>query len=156
MELNEMMKIVPLIEPADHGAGLLTPSGFNMADAHHATIVLLWGAKDGDAEFELEAGTAHDTYDDHVPFNAVRTNVDFVAANGDVLSHDHNLETGEDYFHSAADKRMTVIEIPAASLPAGKTWVRIKISADATDQFVAAVAILQPRYAPLETAVQTA
>ena len=155
MQLNEQNKIVPLIAPADHASGL-TPSGFSMENAHHATIVVLWGAKDGsEAQIELEAGTAHDTYDDHVPFVAKRTNADFVAANGDVLSHDHDLETGEDYFYSAAASRMTVIEISASSLPAGKTWVRVKIGSQATDQFAAAVAIIQPRYAPLTTAVQT-
>lgn len=159
MYLSEQYKIVPIIEPIDTGAGAQTGAGVNVENAHHATIIILFGDQtDETTQVSVRSGTAHDTMAANVPFTyAKRANADIKAIGADILTTDVEREASENYFLANGDleDRLVVIEVPVAALTAGHTWIRVESSNTATKQMIAALAILQPRYAPLTTAVQT-
>lgn len=158
MYLSEQYKIVPMIPPADYAGGI-DGAGLDVSKAHHVTICMILGAQtDGNARVNVTYGTAHGTMVADVPnLYAWRTNADIGAAAGDKLTNAVARETGEDYFLiPTTDNRMIVIEVPVSEIPEGNNWIRVEIGDQGAGTFAAVVAIVQPRYQPLETAVRLA
>ena len=158
MYLDEQYKIVPLVAPADQGGGV-NSAGLDISNAHHVTIIMLLGAQTNAlAQVNVKYGTTHETMVADLPtLYAWRTNADIGAVAGDKLTNAVTREAGEEYFFIPAnDNRMIVIEVPVSEIPSGNNWIRVEIGDQGTDTFASIVAIVQPRYQPLATAVRLA
>jgi len=145
MRFCERHKIVPLLEPQDHEAGVDCDS-VSMENYGHATLIFL-GELTGDAILTVNSGASAGTKTTAETFNYRATAADLKNASGDALGTE---ATSAALTLTAAtyEDRMLVVELDADALTAGQPWITPSISDAASEELVACVAILsQPRYA---------
>jgi hypothetical protein len=152
--LCEEFKIVPLQQPEDAGAGAETFDSFCMKNYSHATLILLFGDNTADNILTIYEGATDGDLAAAITFSYRATAAICKAANADVLGTE---TTSAALTITAAtyEDMMLVVEIDAAELTDGYDWITAKLDGSATEQFIAAVAVLYPKYqgAALHTAL---
>lgn len=157
MMTHEDKKIIPLIAAADHQASGINSAGIYVAGAHHVTVIIQGGAQtDGDARVTTKYGTAHATMVGNLQPEVYSSAAAADAANADSLTA-VSYETGEDYWKiTDTNNLMYVLEIDVDEVPSGNSWIRVEVGDEGAGTFIAAVAIVYPRYKPSTTLVRTA
>lgn len=146
MKLAENMKIVPLLNSADTGAGVSMDS-INMKGFHHASIIITFGAIVGDAVLTVNSGATDAALTSALTFNHALGGAAIGSANCDVLAA--NAESAALTLTAATyQNKMLVIEVDASDMDVDneENWLTAAISSAATSAIVHAVAILEPRY----------
>ena len=153
--ISENYRIVPLIDPADHQVAGKDSPVIDITGARKVTLVVLTGAMTAVQRVTVKVGTASnavttDLFAADETVHVKRTNADIDAANGDLLTNDVALESGQKYWQLLTNnKRMYVQEINGARL-AGWKYLRVNLNASGTEEFTAAIAIIETRYSPAE------
>lgn len=152
MRLTETHGIVYVIKPDDYNAAGIDGDSFNMENVHHATILVQFEDLTGDSVLTVNSGASAGTKTTAETFTYRLASGDHAAANADQWG---TAATSAALTLTAAtyDQKMLAIEIPGGDYTDGQPWITINISDAATELFVSAVAILQPRYAPMPTAI---
>lgn len=146
MRLCEQTKIVPILEPEDHQAGVSGDS-VNMANYGHVTFIFLFGELTGDAVLTIASGATDGTATTAETFNYRATAADLKAVAGDTLGTEAT-SAGLTLTAATYEDRMLVVELDADELTTGQPFVTPAISSAGSEVFASCVAILsQPRYA---------
>jgi len=146
MKLAENMKIVPLLNSADTGAGVSMDS-INMKGFHHASIIITFGAIVGDAVLTINSGATDAALTSALTFNYALGGAAIGSANCDVLAAN---ATSAALTLTAAtyQNKVLVVEVDASDMDVAneEEWLTAAISSAGTSAIVHAVAILEPRY----------
>ena len=146
MRLCEEMKIVPILEPEDHNAGVDGDS-VSMENYAHVTFILIFGELTGDAVLKVFEGATAGAKTTAKTFSYRATAIDLKTAGGDTLGAE---TTSAALTLTAAtyEDRMIVVEMDDSELTDGLPWVTVEISSAASEELLAIVAVLsKPRYA---------
>ena len=144
-KLAQVTKIVPILEPQDHNAGVDGDS-VNMGLYNHLAFIFLFGELTADAVLTIYEGATAGTKTTAKTFSYRATAADLKVATGDNLGTE---ATSAALTLTAAtyEDRMLVAEIDAAELTDGTPWVTPNLSSAASELFVSIVAILsEARY----------
>ena len=143
---TEDLKIIPLLNSADTGAGVSMDS-INMKNFHKATIVITMGVVVGDAVLTVNSGATDGALTSALTFNHAVGGGAIGAASADVLAAWTSAATLT-LTAGTYSTKMLVLEINAAAMDVanGEEWLTVAISAAGTSAYMHAVAILQPRY----------
>lgn len=154
MRLLEKEGVVPVIEPADHQAGI-TGDSFTLAKAAAATLLLSFGAITGDAVLTLHSGATAGAQTTALPFRYRLSGADYKAAGADQYGAEATDADGSLTLTAATyDHRVLALDIRAEELPAGHAWITLALSNAADVLLVSAVALLHGvRYQPPQTAI---
>jgi hypothetical protein len=153
MSYAEDLKIVPLLNSADTGAGVSMDS-INMKNFHKATIAITFGTVVGDAVLTVNSGATDGALTSALTFRHAVGGGAIGAASADVLADWTTLTlTAATY-----TTKMLVLEIDASAMDVanGEEWLTVAISSAGTSAYVHAVAILQPRYSGNQSATALA
>ncbi len=145
MRLAEQTKIVHVLEPQDHGAGVDGDS-VSMENYSHVTFLIPFGELDGDAVLTINSGATAGTKTTAETFNYRACATDHKSAGGDLLAAE---TTSAALTLTAAtyEDRFIVVEMDADEFTDGQQWITPTFSSDATNLFVSVMAILsKPRY----------
>ena len=156
MKLAENMKIVPLLNSANTGAGVSMES-INMKGFHSATILITFGAMVGDAILTVASGATDAALTSDLTFRYAYVGAAIGAANSDVLTADATSAALTIAAATYANK-MLVIDIEAVEMDVANAeeWLTCAISAAGTSAVVHAVAVLHPRYTGKQSVTATA
>jgi hypothetical protein len=146
MRLAEQFKIVPLQQPEDAGAGAETFDSFCMKNYSHATLILLFGDNTADNALTIYEGATDGALTAAITFPYRLTSAIAKAASADILG-DESTSAALTITAATYEDKMLVVEIDPATLTDGYDWITAKLDGSATEQFIAAVAILYPKYA---------
>ncbi len=146
MRLCEEYKIVPLQQPEDAGAGAETFDSICMKNYLHATLIFLFGDNTADNILTIYEGATDGALTAAITFPYRATSAICKAANADVLGTE---TTSAALTITAAtyEDMMIVVEIDPAIMTDGYDWITAKLDGAGTEQFIAGVAILKPKYA---------
>lgn len=146
MRLAEETKIVPILEPEDHAAGVDGDS-VSMENYGHVTFVIVFGELTGDAVLKVYEGATAGAKTTAKTFNYRATGADLKLADGDKLGGEAS-SAALTLTAATYEDRMIVVEMDDSELTDGCPWVTPEISSAASEEFAAIVAILsKPRYA---------
>ena len=148
MRFSENHGIVSVLQPGDHQAGADGDS-FQLGPVYrHATIIIVMeDITTAGPEVKVYSGATAGTKTTAENFHIRKSTADHATDGADVFgafsdSEDYSLTHGDD------EDRMLVIEIDAAELTDGQSWVTLNVDADADEFTACAIAILsEPRYA---------
>ena len=156
MKLAENMKIVPLLNSADTGAGVSMES-INMKGFHDATIIITFGAMVGDAVLTVASGATDAALTSNLTFRYAYGGAAIGSANSDVLTADATSAALTIAAATYANK-MLVIDVEAVEMDVanGEEWLTCAIDAAGTSAIVHAVAVLKPRYTSDRSVTATA
>lgn len=148
MRLAEETKIVPILEPEDHNAGVDGDS-VSMENYGHATFILLFGDLTGDAVLKFYEGDAAGSKDNALTFSYRATSTELKNDDGDELGAE---STSAALTLTAAtyENMMLVVEIDDSETDQSNAykWITPEISSAASEELVSIVAIMsKPRYA---------
>lgn len=132
--LAQASKIVPILEPQDHQAGVDGDS-VNTSRYNHWAFIFLFGELTGDAILTVNSGATAGTKTTAETFRHRATSTDLKNAGGDTLGAE---STSAALTLTAAtyEDRMLVVEIDADELTAGQPWITATLSAAASELFV--------------------
>ena len=158
MYYSEKSKLVPLVISANYGGGF-TSTAINMKDVHAATVVLTFGtvADGGLLYIESADQAAAGGNATNIIATGRRTNADIGNAASDTLSHDVDVTSGQEYYTINDDPfsdKMVVFEIPATKMTDGRPWLRLRMTNDAANGVICAMAICNVRYNPEGTIIK--
>jgi|TARA_Y100000310_G_scaffold276879_1_gene294328 hypothetical protein len=145
MNLAQSAKIVPVLEPQDHAAGVDCDS-VSTSLYNHFAFIILFGELTGDSVLTVNSGATAGTKTTAETFRYRATAIDLKSAGGDTLGAE---ATSAALTLTAAtyEDRMLVVEIDADELTAGQEWITVTFSSAASELFVSVSAIgLQARY----------
>jgi len=146
MNLAQIAKIVPMLEPEDHNAGVDSDS-INMGLYNHACFIIPFGELTGDAVLTVNSGATAGTKTTAETFRYRATSTELKNDDGDELG-DESTSDGLTLTAATYEDMMLVIELDADELTDGQPWVTINISSAASEVFASIVAVLtEPRYA---------
>lgn len=146
MRFGEEYKIVPVIEPEDHAAGVDGDS-VSLENYDHVAFVFLFGELTGDAVLTINSGATAGTKTTAETFNYRATSADLKVADGDKLG-DESTSSGLTLTAATYEDRMLVVELDASEVTDGQEWITPSVSSAASEEFVSCFAILgKPRYA---------
>jgi hypothetical protein len=156
MSYAEDLKIVPLLNSADTGAGVSMDS-INMKNYHKATIAITFGAVVGDAVLTVNSGTTDGALTSALTFRYAVGGGAIGAASADVLA-DWTSAATLTLTAATYTTKMLVLEIDASAMDVanGEEWLTVALSSAGTSAYVHAVAILQPRYSGNQSATALA
>lgn len=146
--LAEYKKVVPVMNSADVSTGTDCDS-INMANFHKATFIFTFGAVTTDIVITPKSGASEGTKTTAVPSQyaaggaAIGTAVAGSTASCDVLSA--WTATATTVPLTAASNKFLVVEISAAAMTSGESWLTLTVAAG-TGGICHCVAILEPRY----------
>lgn len=146
MRLAEQTKIVPLLEPEDHNAGVDCDS-VDMKNYAHVTFIITFGELTSDALLTINSGATAGTKTTAETFNYRATATDLKSDGADLLAAE---STSASLTLTAAtyEDRMIVVEMGDDEFTEGQPWITPSFSSAASEIFVSVVAILsKPRYA---------
>jgi len=146
MKFAENMKVVPLLNSADYGAGVSMDS-INMKGFHHASIILTFGAITGDAVLTVNSGATAAALTSALTFDYALAGATISSANADVLAA--NTEAATLTLTAATyQNKMLIIDVDASAMDLDneENWLTVAISSAGTNGICHAVAILEPRY----------
>jgi hypothetical protein len=146
MYLTEKLAIFPICEADDYGSAGEDFDSFKLSEANWATIVISFGALTGNSVLKVYTGASAGTKTTAETFTYRVTGADYEAANSDLwgtaaTSAALTLTAG-DYDH-----RGLAIEIDPAAFTDAQPWITVEVDSTATALNMAAVVVLQPRYA---------
>jgi hypothetical protein len=145
MRLCEQTKIVPILEPEDHNAGVSGDS-VSMENYNHITFIILFGELTGDAILTVASGATDGTATTAETFNYRITGADLKAVAGDTLAAE-GTSAALTLTAATYEDRMIVIEMDADEFTDGQQFITPAISSAASECFASIVAILsEPRY----------
>jgi hypothetical protein len=152
--LCEEFKIVPLQQPEDAGAGAETFDSICMKNYSHATLILLFGDNTADNILTIYEGKTDAALTTAITFSYRLTSAIAKAASADILG-DETTSAALTITAATYEDKMLVVEIDASELTEDYDWITAKLDGSGTEQFIAAVAILYPKYqgAALHTAL---
>ena len=148
MRLCEETKIVPILEPQDHGAGVDCDS-VSMANYSHVTFIMLFGELADDAVLTVNEGATAGAKTSALTFSYRATSTDLKNDGADELGAEAT-SAALTLANATYEARMLVVEGDDAELDAANVykWITPSFSSAATNLFVSVVAILsKPRYA---------
>ena len=147
--LSENMKIVPLLNNANFGAGFDTDSF--KALGSRVTVIMQFGAVSGDAVLKCYSGASAGAKTSAMNFKIAVGGGVVGAASADVLTAwtDVVAATGTELTGATYQNKVAVCEIDVAAMDVtnGEEWLTMEISSAATSGILHMVAILEkPRY----------
>ena len=146
MRFCEQNKIIPILEPQDHQAGVSGDS-FSMENYGHFTLILSFGELTGDAILTVASGADAGTATTAETFNYRVTASELKTATGDNLGTE-STSAALTLTAASYEDFMLVVEMDADELTTGQQWVTPAISSAGSEVLVSIVAILsEPRYA---------
>ncbi len=142
--IAEAGHVVQAVPPKNIAGGVTTSPSWSMSKYGHASILLFLGVTGAAATVTVEACTnAAGAGAEAIPFAVYKQET----ANGDVLG-DRVEVLAAGFSSSTEDNVFYAIEVDAAELPAGKSYLRLRISDPGTATFAAATVVLTgARYA---------
>jgi hypothetical protein len=156
---DEKVKVVPLLKDNTdvHTAGANTAS-INMENVHEAMIIVTFGGVTvAGPRFQLYSAAAADTSTTAIAKSVYVSGADILAAAADKFSVTVAPTASQTYTqptHTQLNDRVAIMYVSASDLPAGHKWIRLNLGNESTACRASAVAILRPRFAPLETATK--
>jgi hypothetical protein len=147
MRLSETMKKVPLLASADINAGVDSDS-VNMSDFSSASFDIVFGpsyAGAAGAIIKLFSGATVGTKTTALTFNYRYTGGAIKAASADILSTEAT-SAALQIATATMVSRLLTIEVDAADLAAGHSWLTLEIGAEADAGEMTITAHLTPRY----------
>jgi hypothetical protein len=148
MRLCEETKIVPILEPEDHNAGVDGDS-VSMENYAHATFILLFGELTGDAVLKFFEGATAGAKTSALTFSYRATSTDLKNAGGDTLGAE-GTSAALTLTAATYEDRMIVVEIDDSALDQSNAYKFItpEVSSAASEEFASIVAVLsRPRFA---------
>ena len=144
MRFCEQYKIVPMLEPQDHAAGVDSDS-IKMTIHSHAAFVIKFGELTGDAVLKVYSGATAGVKTTAETFNYRATAADLKNASGDALGTE---ATSAALTLTAAtyEDRMIVVEMDHDDITDGQPWLTLEFSSDASELFVDVTGLLAPAY----------
>lgn len=146
MSYAEDLKIIPLLNSADTGAGVSMDS-INMKGFHKATIAITFGVVVGNAVLTVNSGATDGANTSALTFRYAYGGAAIGSALADVLTAWTSAATLT-IAAATYSTKMLVLEIDASAMDIanGEEWLTVAIDGAGTSAYVHAVAILQPRY----------
>jgi hypothetical protein len=127
---------------------------FCMKNYSHATLIFLFGDNTADNILTIYEGAAVGDLTAALTFPyRLTAGIAKATTNADVLGTE-TTSAALSIVAATYEDKMIVVEIDPAIMTEGYTWITPKLDGSATEQFIAAVAILVPKYA--SAALQTA
>ena len=148
MRLSERMKKVPLLASADINAGVDSDS-INMSNYIDASFDIVFGpsyAGAAGAIIKLFSGATVGAKTTALTFNYRYTGGAIKAASGDILGTQATSAALQIATATMASRLLTV-EIDAADMAAGHSWLTLEIGAEADAGEMTIMAHLTPKYA---------
>ena len=145
MRLAEQTKIVHVLEPEDHNAGVDGDS-VSLENYGHVTFIIQFGELTGDAILTINSGASAGTKTTAETFNYRACATDLKSAGGDLLAAE---ATSAALTLTAAtyEDRFIVVEMDADEFTDGQQWITPNLSSAASELFASIVAILsKPRF----------
>ncbi len=152
---NEMNKIVPLVLSVDYDIGF-TSAAVNMAGVHHATIAILFGTVADGGLLHIESADQAEAGGNatSLVLTGKRSNEDIGDAGSDRLTHDVEVTPDNDYYTINDDPfsdKLVVFEVPVTKMVEGRPWLRLRMTNNAANGVITALAICKTRYGPEDT-----
>ncbi len=146
MYLSDKFGIVPVCEADDYGSAGEDFDSFKLSHANWATVIISFGAITGNSILKVYSGATAGTKTTAETFTYRLASGDYEAASADLFG---TASTSAALTLTAAtyDHKLLIIEIDPAAFTDGQPWVTVSVDSTATALNMAAVAILQPRYA---------
>jgi len=149
MRLAENMKIVPLLNSANYGAGVSMDS-INMKNYHHATIIITFGAITGNAGLKIYSGATAAATTSALEFDYALAGAAIASSSADVLAANATATAASGITLTAGiyASKMLVIDVNASKMDIanGEEWLTAVINGSASSGIAHAVAILESRY----------
>ncbi len=146
MRLAEQHKIVHVLEPEDHNAGVDGDS-ISLENYGHVTFIIAFGELTGNAILTINSGASAGTKTTAETFNYRACATDLKSAGGDLLA----AETTSAALTLTAvtyEDRFIVVEMDADEFTNGQQWITPALSSAASEIFASIIAILsKPRFA---------
>ena len=144
--LAELLKVVNLIEPADHQAAGIDGDSINLGLIHQALIVITFGALTADSILTVNTGATEGTKTTAETFRYRLAGADLGTDGSDNFGA---WATSAALTLTAAtyDHRIVEVEVNSDEFTAAQPWLTINIDATATALFVGAVAVCRSRFA---------
>ena len=144
--LAELLKVVNLIEPADHQAAGIDGDSINLGLIHQALIIITFGALTADSILTVNTGATEGTKTTAETFRYRLAGADRGTDGSDNFGA---WATSAALTLTAAtyDHRIVEVEVNSDEFTAAQPWLTINIDGTATALFVGAVAICRPRFA---------
>lgn len=138
--LAQATKIVPILEPQDHQAGVDGDS-VNTAVYNHVAFILLFGELTGDTILTINSGATAGAKTTAETFRYRATSTDLKNAGGDTLGTEAT-SAALTLIAATYEDRMLVVELDADELTEGQPWVTLTLSAAASELFVSITAVM--------------
>jgi hypothetical protein len=150
--LAEKYKIVPLLEPQDHQAGVLTFDSINLKNYSWCSIIITFGELTGDEALSIHSGATSGADSADVYFDYAYTGADLKTTGGDIITvkSDGTPVATLAVVAATFEDRMLILEIDPATLTDGYFWITVNTDGASTEALWSAVAILTPKYAPAD------
>lgn len=146
MRLCEETKIVPVLEPQDHQAGVDGDS-VSMENYAHVCFIILFGELTDNCELKLYEGATAGTKTTALTFSYRYTAIDLKSAGADNLGTEAT-SAALSLVAATFEDRMLVIEVDDSELTQGLEWLTLEFSSDASELLVSVSAVMcKPRYA---------
>ena len=140
------LKLVPVINSADINAGLDGDS-INMAKAHRATFILMFGTLVGDAVLTVNSGATDGAKTSALYFDYALGSAAVGSASADVLGDVANAASLTLTAATYSNKMLVVqVDARAMDLANNEEWLTLAISNAANSGICECVAIIEPRY----------
>lgn len=149
--MNQMLQIIPLLEPADYQAGSQDLDSINMGKLHSVTILIMLGAITGnDSTIDLWSGADAGTKTTQLAFKYRLSGTDYGSASADVFGAATAVASTASLTFTAAtsyDHRTIRIDFESDQMTDGEEWLTVATDdGSASVLLMSAVAIGYPRY----------
>ena len=140
------LKLVPIINSSDINAGVDGDS-INMAKAHRATFILMFGTLVGDAVLTVNSGATDGAKTSALYFDYALGSAAVGSASADVLGDVTNAASLTLTAATYSNKMLVVqVDARAMDLANNEEWLTLSLSAAANSGICECVAIIEPRY----------
>ena len=142
--LSENYNIVHVLEAQDHNAGVDGDS-FHAGRVNHFAILLSFGELTGDAIFKVFSGATAGTKTTAETFRYRLSDSELKTADGDTYAA---WATSAALTLTAASYEdfLLVVEMDSDELTDAQPWVTVEVGSEASEIFVAIIAVATPRY----------
>ncbi len=149
--MNQMLQIIPLLEPADYQAGSQDLDSINMGKLHAVTILIQLGTVTGnDSTIDLWAGATAGVKTTQLAFKYRLSSADYGSASADVFGAATSVAATASLTFTAAtsyDHRTIRIDFESDQMSDGLEWLTVATDdGSASALLMSAIAIGYPRY----------
>ena len=152
MNLAKLLKIVPILNSANIGAGV-DGNSLNMAKAHRAVFVILFGALGADsATLKFFSGAGDGTKTSALNYKYAIGSANVGSALCDVLGAELEVATLT-LTNTLHGSKMLVVEIDTNQMDMNnnENWLTMELSSGATSGTCQVIAVIEPRYSDSTT-----